>query len=192
MTSDSVKAKDEIGPFFTYIRALTKAIVDEHQTQVIISPSHKVRLYCQHIAAILLYGEGCEIQFKVYFMYPDAQAFAAAAKNTKPQKVTKSIAIDFFKEHCNIIAGRIQSDTTKAGIVLGHSLPFAMLGYNEVFLNDQYDVSYSDKFVLSNGNNSVIYSTDLTFSCPTGQKIFLNFDPAKIDLGKSRGHFEIL
>ncbi len=87
--------------------------------------------YAQQMSHILVTGKELEVNFKCHFMLNNARALAMLKIGAS--EISDSQAVDFVKEYCNIVAGKIKSMCESQHFDLGQSLPFVMQGYNEMF-----------------------------------------------------------
>ena len=106
--------------------------------------------YYQQLAHILVSGDGIEVNFKTHFMMEDARKYAAL--KLKQDVVPDYLVIDYIKEFCNLVAGKVRTSLEDSGLMLGQSLPFAIQGFNEMFYP-------------RNGGNSIVEAWTISASC---------------------------
>lgn len=87
--------------------------------------------FLQQMTHIMVFGPEIEVNFKTHFMLSDVRRMTQ--RKTGAAEVSDIQAIDFMKEFCNVVAGKVKLTLTRGGFSLGQSLPFSILGYNEVF-----------------------------------------------------------
>lgn len=87
--------------------------------------------YSQQMTHILITATDIEVNFKTHFMLKDAGQFVASKLGADPK--TERQCVDFMKEYCNVVAGKVKAMLEKADVMAGQSLPFAIQGYNEMF-----------------------------------------------------------
>ena len=82
---------------------------------------------------ILMSGEAFRLVFKVHYSTAAATFFASRAYETEQGDLSKTRAIDFMKEYCNVTAGGLKLHLEKHGLKLGVSLPSTTRGFDEIF-----------------------------------------------------------
>lgn len=97
----------------------------------------------EYMSIIRLNGANLRIGFRVYYMIMHAAALSHKKYGVGLEKISPLQAIDAMKEFCNATAGRLKYLLEQNGIVTGHSLPFALKGYNEMLFKE-FSVSVAD------------------------------------------------
>ena len=122
----------------------------------------------QTMAVILVSSPAMDVTFKVHFMTNHARRLVAAKWGISDLEVGDARAIDFMKELCNLLAGRLKHRLATSGIAAGHSLPFAIQGFNEIFFNNE--------------RADWLLRRAWTFDCPAGRLhasvVMAVFDPS--------------
>ena len=192
MAIDSATVSKGSIQFAKFLRekALDLAEIESETSLEVTDCPTKERYYNQHLSAILLFSELCRIGIKIHFMYPMAKVFAARKFNVAADKIQERDAIEFLKEHVNILAGHLRAGLEVVGIPVGHSLPFAVQGYNEVFFDKDIKSSFSGTFRVGNDDISMVYSYDLTVLSSEAEDKLKNLGQ---NIEKTqRGAFEVL
>ena len=94
-------------------------------------PSQKSNLvFREYLSAILLANSDFKLLYMIHFWLEDAKKLANGLLKTDSSEVEYWRAIDFFKEYCNIIAGKAKKAFENIDIQLVQSLPIGISGYN--------------------------------------------------------------
>ena len=99
---------------------------------------NKVELpYREYLAAILLAGSEFKLMYMVHFWLEDAKFLVSKSLEKSASDVEYWRAIDFFKEYCNVIAGKTKKAFKAQGIHLNQSLPIGIGGFNLALFDDK-------------------------------------------------------
>ena len=99
---------------------------------------NKVELpYREYLAAILLAGSEFKLMYMVHFWLEDAKYLVSNSLDKNAADVEYWRAIDFFKEYCNVIAGKTKKAFKAQGIHLNQSLPIGIGGFNLALFDEK-------------------------------------------------------
>lgn len=117
------------------------------------------RILASNMVFILVSGDALRLTIKVHFNTGAARnlAFGIFGGNS-PADISERLAIDYFKEYANLVAGSVVTLLAENGVELGISLPLSTRGFYEVFSDyteKQHPIiSYSDFWELqANGHD---------------------------------------
>ena len=90
-------------------------------------------VYSHWMSLILISGKSVRITFKAHFMTDSARFFAMKAYGIKSEEISKARVIDFFREYCNLTAGKLKIVLSNNKVSAGVSLPALARGFDEIF-----------------------------------------------------------
>ncbi len=139
-------------------------------------------VFAHWMSFILISGEALRITFKAHFMSEVAQFFAAKNYGGSKEDISLSRALDFFREYCNLTAGKIKVDLQQNQIQVGASLPGLIRGFDEIFYLQQKGATKS--FWRLN-------CEAVEFTCSTHIEFFEQFGVNKLDDGEKATQGEV-
>lgn len=121
------------------------------------------KVLANNMVFILTSGEPVRVTFKAHYNMDTARALALRIfGGVSAQAVSDRRAVDYMKEYCNLVAGKIVTMFEDLQIDLGISLPQHSRGFYEVFADyqekDKPTVSFSDFWTLSTGEYTIACS----------------------------------
>ena len=135
-----------------------------HQ-EISVSDNNKSELkYNEYMSVIRLNGSRLRIGFRVYYMIKYAAGLSHHKYGLELDQITPLQVIDAMKEFCNATAGRLKYLLEQNDIITGHSLPFALKGYNELLFKEFSDSIADASWRLQNGETSFIDCSIFYFS----------------------------
>ena len=149
------------------------------------------RYYYQQLAAVLIFGVDIRLQFKIHFMLKEATVLASQKFELAIDKVTPQLAVDMVKESCNRVAGRIMKGFNALNIDMGHSLPFGLNGYNEIYFNQFTEYNVYDCFRIADKDYSFLAAVWVDARNDEIENLLLNLDCQRAGDDQS-GEFELL
>jgi CheY-specific phosphatase CheX len=116
----------------------------------------------EYISSIMLWGGPGRVMIKAHFDLETAVSWAAHGLQMPESEVDDSIAIDFFREFCNLHAGYLRGVLEANGLLFGISLPFIMAGDSEgMFQELQGNSVETCAWRLVDGNFSIICTAEI-------------------------------
>lgn len=130
----------------------------------------------EYISSIMLWGGPGRIMLKAHFDLDTAAAWASHGLQMAESDLDDSVAIDFFREFCNLHAGYLRGVLESNGLLFGISLPFIMAGDSEgMFQELQGTTVETCAWRLSDGNRSIVCSAEIEIVDP---KALFAIEPA--------------
>ncbi len=121
----------------------------------------------EYISSIMLWGGPGRVMIKAHFDLETASAWAAHGLQMKENEVDDSVAIDFFREFCNLQAGYLRGVLEANRLLFGISLPFIMAGDSEgMFQELQGNSVETCAWRLLEGNHAVICTAEIEIIDP--------------------------
>jgi hypothetical protein len=121
------------------------------------------KVLANNMVFILTSGEPVRVTFKAHYNMDTARALALRIfGGLSAHAISERRAVDYMKEYCNLVAGKIVTLFEDLNIDLGISLPQQARGFYEVFADyqekDKPTVSFSDFWTLSAGEYTIACS----------------------------------
>lgn len=121
------------------------------------------KVLANNMVFILTSGEPVRVTFKSHYNMDTARALAwRIFGGASAQAISDRRAVDYMKEYCNLVAGKIVTVFEDLQIGLGISLPQQARGFYEVFADyqekDKPTISFSDFWILKTGAYTVTCS----------------------------------
>ena len=154
---------------FETTRSVSKDILEQHSVSLSfdIKELQKTRLECvEEIACILMLGDSIRLFFKAHFWIDDAKTLAEKKYHLEKKHIQQNEALDFMKEYCNIVSGKIKYGLKTMNFDVGQSLPIALGGYQEIFFQDHKKPDFVDSWELCCNDISVYCSLYVNFLNP--------------------------
>lgn len=108
---------------------------------------------------IIISSAVMQITFKTHLMTTDGNTFSASSFKKSPDDMSSQQILDFFKEYCNMVGGKIKWLLEFNQIASGISLPILLRGFDEVFFSHQETpYLFSDKWKITSDTASLICS----------------------------------
>lgn len=116
----------------------------------------------EYISSIMLWGGPGRIMLKAHFDLDTAASWASHGLQMAESELDDSVAIDFFREFCNLHAGYLRGVLESNGLLFGISLPFIMAGDSEgMFQELQGAKVETSAWRLSDGNRSIVCTAEI-------------------------------
>ncbi len=124
-------------------------------------PSEKLKIlavpkqdlaFSEHMVIMLLTNAQIRMFLKIHFHMEIAKRFAAVRQNRKWNDVPDKVALDFMKELCNVLGGRLKRKIAHLELELGQSIPLDLEGFCEIFFEDVNWTSHTLVFAISNAH----------------------------------------
>lgn len=122
-----------------YLNEANIVVVDQNPDQL---------KYNQFMAMIRIVGEELRLAFRAHFQINSARQLVLSRFGGTNEQVTGQQVVDAFKEYCNETAGRLKYILESSEIPVGHSLPFAVRGFNEMIFKQHLQVTDEDCWTL--------------------------------------------
>jgi|GEM_PF-3229364 hypothetical protein len=107
------------------------------QTRTKIVPSTIDRLpFIEQMVIMLLTNPQFRMFLKVHFHLLCARQIVAKRQGKPLGEISERVAIDFMKELCNVIGGRLKKRIAYLDFDLGQSIPLDLEGFSEIFFHD--------------------------------------------------------
>ncbi|MFK7827093.1 MAG: hypothetical protein AB8G05_23320 [Oligoflexales bacterium] len=133
--------------------------------EITVSDNNKSDLkYNEYMSIIRLNGARLRIGFRVYYMIKHAAGLSHQKYGIDLEQISPLQVIDAMKEFCNATAGRLKYLLEQNDIITGHSLPFALKGYNELLFKEFSDSIADASWRLQNHQNSFVDCSIFYFS----------------------------
>lgn len=121
------------------------------------------KVLANNMVFILTSGEPCRVTFKAHYNLDVARALALRIfGGASAQAISERRAVDYMKEYCNLVAGKIVTLFEDLQINLGTSLPQQARGFYEVFADyeekDKPTASFSHFWTLTAGEHTIACS----------------------------------
>ena len=121
------------------------------------------KVLANHMVFILASGEAMRVTFKAHYNMEAARPLALRIfGGASSQSISDRRAVDYMKEYCNLVAGKIVTLFEDSGVDLGISLPQHTSGFYEVFADyqekDKPSISFSDFWTLQAGPHAIACS----------------------------------
>jgi len=122
-------------------------------------PSEKLKIqavpkqdlaFSEHMVIMLLTNAQIRMFLKIHFHMEIAKRLAAVRQNRKWHDVPDKVALDFMKELCNVLGGRLKRKIAHLELELGQSIPLDLEGFCEIFFDDVNWTSHTLVFAISN------------------------------------------
>jgi|GEM_PF-3193633 len=108
---------------------------------------------------IIISSAVMQITFKTHLMTMDGKIFSASSFKKNPEEMSSQQVLDFFKEYCNMVGGKIKWLLEFNQIASGISLPILLRGFDEVFFSHQETpYLFSDKWKITSNTASLTCS----------------------------------
>ncbi|HYX35263.1 MAG: hypothetical protein M3Q07_22405 [Pseudobdellovibrionaceae bacterium] len=153
--------------------SITAMLSEFFQKQV---PSEKLSInaipkkdlaFSEHMVIMLLSNAQIRMFLKIHFHIDQAKRLAAVRQHKKWDDVPDKVAIDFMKELCNVLGGRLKRKIAHLQLELGQSIPLDLEGFCEIFFEDVNWSSQTLVFRVSNPQLQVMVSAQYEI---TGQE----------------------
>ncbi|NRA45454.1 MAG: hypothetical protein HRU09_10920 [Oligoflexales bacterium] len=133
--------------------------------EITISDNNRSDLkYNEYMSVIRLNGSILRIGFRVYYMIKHAAGLSHKKYGLDLEQISPLQVIDAMKEFCNATAGRLKYLLEQNDIITGHSLPFALKGYNELLFKEFSDSIADASWRLQNDERFFIDCSIFYFS----------------------------
>lgn len=123
--------------------------------------------FSEHMVIMLLSNAQVRMFLKIHFHMDEAKRLAAVRQHKKWDEVTDKVALDFMKELCNVLGGRLKRKISHLELELGQSIPLDLEGFCEIFFEDVNWSSQTLVFRVSNQQLQVMVSAQYEI---TGQE----------------------
>lgn len=107
--------------------------------------------FSEHMVIMLLSNAQMRMFLKIHFHMDIARKLAAVRQNKDWNEVPDRVALDFMKELCNVLGGRLKRKIAHLELELGQSIPLDLEGFSEIFFEDVNWSSQTLVFLVSNG-----------------------------------------
>ena len=160
----AIKAKlTELVRFASMSRLKVHSDCDEIVTSEMPDNFRAGKVLANNMVFILTSGEPVRVTFKAHYNMDTARALASRIfGGVSAQAISDRRAVDYMKEYCNLVAGKIVTLFEDLQIDLGISLPQQARGFYEVFADyqekDRPTVSFSDFWTLRAGEYTITCS----------------------------------
>ena len=121
------------------VQELSESILEN---QSLLSPAQVLPLtsedlpFHQFIAMTMLVSREVRLFFRTHTSLENIAGLAQKKYRIDKEKFSESQGVDFIKEFCNIVSGRIVESMKVVDVDLGIGLPFATQGFNQIFFDD--------------------------------------------------------
>ena len=174
------------------LNALKLLEIEVEGVSFVTIPCPRRRLaFHQHLALILLNHPAFQLRYTVHFMLGQAVKIVARKNQIPVADVSKTRAVDYFKEYCNILAGSICNGLFAYQIDVEHSLPFAVQGYNDIFFTTADDSTISEAFFSQAEFCRIGHSIDLMVTDHDGLLPLEALDAAEISAASFGSGFDL-
>jgi hypothetical protein len=123
--------------------------------------------FLEHMVIMLLSNAQMRMFLKIHFHMDEAKRLAAVRQHKNWNEVSDKVAIDFMKELCNVLGGRLKRNISHLELELGQSIPLDLEGFCEIFFEDVNWSSQTLVFQVSNQQLQVLVSAQYEI---TGQE----------------------
>src|SRR5688572_10967437 len=123
--------------------------------------------FAEHMVIMLLSNAQMRMFLKIHFHLDMARRLAAERQHKAWEDVPEKMALDFMKELCNVLGGRLKRKIAHLELELGQSIPLDLEGFCEIFFEDVNWNSQTLVFRVSNPNLQVLVSAQYEI---TGQE----------------------
>lgn len=106
--------------------------------------------FSEHMVIMLLSNAQVRMFLKIHFHIDEAKRLAAVRQHKNWQELSGKVAIDFMKELCNVLGGRLKWNIAHLQLELGQSIPLDLEGFSEIFFEDVNWNSQTLVFRVSN------------------------------------------
>ena len=122
----------------------------------------------QYMCMIRISGDELRMAFRTHFLVKEARGMTSSRFSRGPNSLTSDQVVDAMKEYCNETAGRLKFVLETSKIPVGHSLPFALRGFNEMLFKEHLQVTDQDYWRLSGPGGFIdcsmyLYTTQESF-----------------------------
>jgi hypothetical protein len=154
-------------------KSITGMLSEFFQKQV---PSEKLNIaaipkkdlaFAEHMVIMLLSNAQMRMFLKIHFHLEEAKRLAAVRQHKSWNEVSDKVAVDFMKELCNVLGGRLKRNIAHLKLELGQSIPLDLEGFSEIFFEDVNWSSQTLVFRVSNPQLQVLVSAQYEI---TGQE----------------------
>lgn len=167
MTDISSKPLAEFSQFLNFCKEASIAILQTYliQEKFEVHPLSPPPLLLGHwMSAIILTSPVMRVTFRTHFMTEDGKVLVATSFSKNPEEVLSMEVLDFFKEYCNMVAGKIKWLLEFNGTESGISLPVMLRGFDEVFFKKEDRKSlFSEKWKLQTASLAIACSIIVEF-----------------------------
>ena len=117
------------------------------ESQSLLSPVQTLPLaaqdlpFHQFIAMTMLVSREVRIFFRTHTSMENIVGLARKKYRIDSDSFGEQQGVDFIKEFCNVVSGRVVESMKIVGVDLGIGLPFATQGFNQIFFDDAVDAS---------------------------------------------------
>ena len=153
--------------FLTLAKEVSHEIIKTYcrSQEITVSDNIKSGLkYNEYMSVIRLNGARLRIGFRVYYMIKHAAGLSHQKYGLDVEQISALQVIDAMKEFCNATAGRLKYLLEQNDIITGHSLPFALKGYNELLFKEFSDSIADASWRLENPQKAHIDCSIFYFS----------------------------
>lgn len=134
-TTTPTKA-DELCRFLNFCKEASISIINDSAggESFLEQPvPEELRVLGHWMSVIMLTSGEMRLTFKTHFMSSDGKILTSKSLRKPVENITQDQILDFFKEYCNMVAGKIKWLIEFNGHASGISLPLSMRGFDEVF-----------------------------------------------------------
>jgi CheY-specific phosphatase CheX len=133
----------------------------------IVAIPKKDLAFSEHMVIMLLSNAQIRMFLKIHFHIDEAKRLAAVRQHKTWNDLSDKVAIDFMKELCNVLGGRLKRKIAHLQLELGQSIPLDLEGFCEIFFEDVNWSSQTLVFRVSNPQLQVMVSAQYEI---TGQE----------------------
>jgi len=108
------------------------------------------------VALILITGADIKVTFKIYFKVRGAQSMIAPMFKLSASQVPTEDAVDFVRESCNLVAGRLKTVWAGLGFKTGISLPVVTRAFDDLFFSPTQAIEHALYWRLSATNSGAL------------------------------------
>jgi hypothetical protein len=92
--------------------------------------------FIEHMVIMLLTNPQFRMFLKVHFHILNARQIVALRQGKMVADISDRVAIDYMKELCNVLGGRLKKRIAYLDFDLGQSIPLDLEGFSEIFFHD--------------------------------------------------------
>lgn len=121
------------------------------QENILLSNADYNKLqFKQHMIFIMMSGNDIKLMYSLHYMQALAAKLATHKLDREKNQFSSNLLTAFLKEYVNIIAGNIKAMFLAEQVQIGHSLPIALQGFNELFFRENYTSDHTSCWSLKN------------------------------------------